>query len=142
MKLTICGSSTFRNEMIEMKKALILSGHEVIISPSIEKVPVSRIKVENYLFEDGSNDVSREGGYIEWYYNTISNCDAVVVVNISKDGIKNYINDETLNEINFALVSDKKIYFFNPLPFGIKFIDQEKSQKNIVIINGDLKKII
>lgn len=43
-------------------------------------------------------------------------CDAILVVNPDKRGVKNYIGGNTLMEIEFAYVLHKKIYCMNEIP--------------------------
>jgi uncharacterized membrane protein (UPF0127 family) len=50
--------------------------------------------------------------------------DAVLVLNYDRKGIKNYIGGNTLMEIGFAHVLNKKIYLMNPIP-EIEFYKSE-----------------
>jgi len=50
---------------------------------------------------------------IKRYYDLIKEAEAVLVLNVEKNGIKNYIGGNTLIEMAFAYVLDKKIYLLN-----------------------------
>lgn len=65
--------------------------------------------------------------------------DAVLVLNMEKNGQPNYIGGATFLEIFKAFELGKKIYLFNPVPEGI-FRD-ELLGMNPIVINGDLTSI-
>jgi len=67
--------------------------------------------------------------------------DAILVVNITKDNIENYVGANTFLEIGFAHYKQKKIFLLNPLP-GQSYIIDELETVEPEIINGDLSKII
>jgi nucleoside 2-deoxyribosyltransferase len=48
--------------------------------------------------------------------NAIKDSDAVLIVNLEKKGIANYIGGNTFLEMGFALAYGKKIYILNELP--------------------------
>lgn len=77
---------------------------------------------------------------IRWYYNSIFNSDAVLIVNLEKNRIKNYIGGNTLLEMGFAHVLNKRIFLLNDIP-DISYRDEILAIQPIVI-NGDLNKII
>lgn len=66
----------------------------------------------------------------------IKNVDAVLVVNMEKNGVPNYIGGATFLEIYDAFRYGKKIYFLNPLPEGI--LKDELIGFSPVILNGKL----
>ncbi|MFH0873949.1 MAG: hypothetical protein V1846_03915, partial [Candidatus Komeilibacteria bacterium] len=66
--------------------------------------------------------------------------DAVLVMNLDKRGIKNYIGGNTLMEIGFAHVLNQKIFLWNSIP-KIEYYQSEIEAVKPVIINGDLSKI-
>lgn len=70
---------------------------------------------------------------------TISNVDALLVLNYTKKGIDNYIGGSTFLEMHDAFRMEKKIFVMNPLPEGI-FTDEMIGFKPL-ILNGDLSLI-
>ena len=62
--------------------------------------------------------------------------DAVLVVNLDKDGQRNYIGGATFLEVFKAWESNKRIYFLNPLPEGV--LRDELVAMAPVVIDGDL----
>ena len=67
---------------------------------------------------------------------TIKKNDAVLVLNLEKKGIPNYIGGATFMEIIKAWELNKKIFFFNPIP-NCSFTD-ELTAINPIILNRDL----
>jgi len=84
--------------------------------------------------------LKRQEGFIKWWYNCIKNGDAILVCNFDKNGIKNYIGGNTLIEIGFAHVNDKKVFLLNPIPEEAPYVDEIKAMTGLVL-NGDLTKI-
>jgi len=76
---------------------------------------------------------------IRYYFNKIRNVDAILVVNETKNGIKNYIGGNSFLEMGFAHVFNKKIFLLNPIP-DILYKEELEIMKPI-ILNGDLNKI-
>lgn len=70
----------------------------------------------------------------------IKDSDAILVVNLDKKGIKNYIGANTFLEIGYAHCLNKKIFFLNPIPEQDYIRDEIKAAEPIVI-DQDLTKI-
>ena len=142
MKIAICGSLSFSKEMGETKDTLIKLG----FAP---QVPFSAVKILNGEFSQVEIDESKEDGSfyktaikndgIRRWHNVIKECDAILVLNFDKKGIKNYIGGNSFLEIGFAYVMDKKIYLLNPIP-EVSYKDEIMTMQPI-ILNGDLNKI-
>ncbi len=73
------------------------------------------------------------------FKNCAYSSDAILVLNFDKKGIKNYVGGNTLMEIAFAHVNNKKIYLLNPVP-DLSYNDEILAMYD-VILNGDLTKI-
>ena len=65
--------------------------------------------------------------------------DAVLVLNLDKDGFENYIGGATFLEMYDAFRLGKKIYLYNDIPKGI--LEDEIIGFNPIIINGKLEEI-
>jgi len=141
MKITICGSSAFRKQMIENRDELIKMGHEPIVHKDYEDI-VAGVKPDLLeMIENDHANAKKKYGWIKWYYNSIVNSDAILVLNYDKKGIKNYVGGNTLMEIGFAHVNNKKIFLLNPIPQEVSYAAEIEAMTD-VIINGDLSKII
>ena len=126
MKITLCGSGTFRKEMVEYKKILTELDHEVIIHPDYEaSVRDETPDMPKKIQEEGSV-AKRKYGYIRRYYDAIVGSDAILVLNFDKSGIAHYIGGNTLMEIGFAHVHGKKIFLLHQIP-DISYTDEIKA---------------
>lgn len=137
--VVICGSVKFRKEMVEARDKLNEMGYEGIICSVMEDLALGRNPELLRRIEENHSQVKKEYGFIKWYYNNIVNSDAILVLNYDKNGINNYIGGNTLMEIAFAYVNDKKIFLLNPVP-EISYRDEIVAMEPI-LLNGDLSKM-
>lgn len=139
MKITICGSSAFKKEMVEYKNKLEQIGHEAIIHPFYEKLAAGEMPELMQRIGKEHSEVKKQYNFIKWYYNSIVKSDAILVLNFKKKGIENYIGGNTLMEMGFAHVHDKKVFLLNPVPeIGYK---DEILATLTKILNHDLSQI-
>ncbi|MFA4817542.1 MAG: hypothetical protein WC608_02315 [Parcubacteria group bacterium] len=139
MKIVICGSSKFRHEMVEYKEKLEKLGHDVFVHEHYIKSAKGEMPELMERIGREHAVLKREQNYIKLYHDEIKNSDAVLILNFDKNGIKNYIGGNTLMEIGFAHVNDKKIFLLNPIP-DVSYADEIKAMTD-VILDGDLQKI-
>ena len=142
MRITICGSIIFTNEIKKIKDKLEKQGHQVNIPFTSEKILNEELTLEEYKREkEKGEDVKRkiDDNVIKRYYDLIKDSDAILVVNITKNNIKNYIGGNTFLEIGFAHVLNKKIYLFHDIP-QVSYSDEIEAMRPIVI-NSNLKLI-
>jgi len=140
MKIVICGSSFFRDKMIENKKLLIEMGHEAIIHPDYEAFARGEKQETWNLMHTDHVRAKKENNYIKWYYDAIVGADAILVLNYDKKGIANYVGGNTLMEIAFAHTNGKKIFLMNPVPQEVSYTDEIEAMYDEVL-NDDLSKI-
>lgn len=141
MKIVICGSSVFKEKMIEYQKLLLDLGHEGVVHPDyLAFINGEKQEVWSKISGGEHYEAKKSQGYIKWYYNAIVSSDAILVLNFDKRGIKNYIGGNTLMEIAFAHVHDKKIFLLNNIPEEVSYVDEIKAMFDLVL-NNDLKKI-
>lgn len=139
MKIAIIGSSKFAKEMVEYRDKLIELGHTVDVHEHYVAQAKGEMKdtIERINHEHASLKI--ENDYIKYHYNEIVKADAVLVLNFDKNGVANYIGGNTLMELGFAHVHDKKIFLLNPIP-EIAYSEEIEAVMPI-IINGDLSLI-
>jgi hypothetical protein len=136
MKIGIIGSMQFTEKMVEVRDklnqlgndAFITKLHEPFIGKSDEEKEVIKIEQKN------NQDAIRE------FWREMQGANAVLVLNLDKKGIANYIGGNTLMEIGFAHVLDQKIFLYNPIP-DIEYYKTEIEAVKPIIINQDLTKI-
>lgn len=136
MKIAICGSMAFTEQMFEVKEKLRKFGHEAVLSGFGEQY-LGKSQEE---IEELKRYHKHEKDAIKEFYEEIKNSDAILVLNYDRKGIKNYIGGNTLMEIGFAHVLEKRIFLLNPIP-EIEFYKDEIEATKPVILNGDLAKI-
>lgn len=122
----------FAREMIRIGKDLEKLGHKIVIQDDVEQHASGEIKQEDKWRK-------LEIDPLKTYFKEIQKSDAIIVINKDKNNIKNYIGGNTLIEMAFAYVSEKKIFLLNPVP-EISYSDEIESMKP-VILNGDLNKV-
>lgn len=114
MKITICSSLSFNSEVMEIKKKLESFGHTVLIPETMlecEKNGVTDIK--SWLAKQ-PKDYSH--GKMRLHFNKVKESDAILVCNIDKNNIKNYIGPSSFLEMGIAFHNNKKIFLLNPIP--------------------------
>jgi hypothetical protein len=146
MKIVICASVVFSNEIINTTEELEKEGHTVDIPFITKLIRDKKISLDQYIADkDREGDIKYREQYrdqvdmIKRYYGLINDCDAILVLNYDKKNIKDYIGGSVLMEMGFAHVLDKKIFLLNPIP-EMSYSDEIKDCKPI-IIDGDLSKI-
>lgn len=109
MKIVICGSSIFKEKMIEYQKLLLDLGHEGIVHPDyLAFINGEKQEIWSQVTGGEHHEAKKSQGYIKWYYDAIVASDAILVLNFDKKGVKNYIGGNALMEIAFAHVNNKK----------------------------------
>ena len=135
MKICICCSLSFTDEVKKIADRLYELGHEVflpngVIIDAIHKPDFDSVKAK------------RGNGYdfVREHFKKIEESDAMLVCNFTKNGIDNYIGANTFLEMGFAYYVKKPIYALNPLP-DYKYINDELLNFDVKVINGDLSEI-
>ena len=135
MKICICCSLSFTDEVRKIADNLRELGHEVflpngIIIDTIHKANFNPVKAK------------RQNGYdfIKEHFKKIEKSDAVLVCNFTKNDVDNYIGANTFLEMGFAYYINKPIYALNPLP-DYKYINDELLNFDVKVINGNLSEI-
>lgn len=121
----------FFKEFAETKTALEKLGHEVtiplyvdeLLKGEIDKTVTDQRKLDNELIKANFEEVKRN--------------DAILVMNITKSDVENYIGANTFIEMAFAHILNKKIYLYNPLP-NLPYINQELTSMKPVVIEQNL----
>jgi len=146
MKITICGSIAFQDEVLSLKEKLEKLGHEVKLWPSRLKDENGKpISVTEYykIRHSANNDEKwvwdRKAEAVLEHFEKVAWSDAILVANYDKKDVKGYIGGNTLMEMGLAFFLKKKIYLLNQVP-ELPYKEEILGVKPI-IINGDLSKI-
>jgi len=140
MKITICGSVKFADKLVDIYRQLEKLGHEPVMHEDMFGIADGTAKELIDGIGLDHSEVKKKHNFIKLWYNLIVGSDAILVCNFDKNGIKNYIGGNTLMEIGFAHVNDKKIFLLNPVPEDVPYVDEIKAMVDSVI-EVDLSKI-
>jgi hypothetical protein len=136
MKIGVIGSMQYTERMLEVRDKLRTLGHDAFVTdlhtPFIGKTDEEKetIKIE----QKNNHDAIRE------FWRMMQGADAVLVVNLDKHGIKNYIGGNTFLEMGFAHVLGQKIFLLNSIP-TMPHYETEIVAMKPVVLDGDLAKI-
>jgi hypothetical protein len=140
MKITICGSVKFADKLVDIYRQLEELGHEPVMHEDIFGIADGTAKELINGIGLNHSEIKKKHNFIKLWHNLIINSDAILVCNFDKNRIKNYIGGNTLMEIGFAHVNDKKVFLLNPVPEDVPYVDEIKAMLDS-IIDGDLCKI-
>lgn len=131
MKIVICGSMSAAAEMLRFSNILKSKGHTVVVPENID-AHANGHNIEN-AHEKMELDVFKN------YYEEIEKSDAVLVVNETKGDEKNYVGPNSLIEMAFAYVLNKKIFILHAIPDSS--IKDEVVAMNPIELKGDISGI-
>ncbi len=142
MKIYVLGSNSFVKEMVDTKNKLIEIGLDAWIHQDYEDHVSGKKKAfVNANGIPGENaDFKKAHDYINQHYKHILESDAIIIVNLEKKGVKNYIGGNCLMEIGMAYVNKKKIFLSNDIPTESAYLD-ELIAMDPICLHGDLNNI-
>ncbi|MEX0650293.1 MAG: hypothetical protein WD200_04780 [Candidatus Andersenbacteria bacterium] len=136
MKIGILGSMQFTENMLEVRDQLRTMGHDAFVTdlhtPFIGKSDEEKEKIK--IDQKNNLDAIRE------MWRLMQDAEAVLVLNVDKHGVENYIGGNTFLEMGFAHVLNQKIFLYNPIP-DMPYYKTEMEAMKPVVIHGDLSKI-
>lgn len=143
MKIAICSSTQFLNEVKDVADKLVAMGHKIVYPYTIGKVIRGEADSDDVM-SDKDNGLWHERGIkhdsLRSYYKEIKNSDAILVTNFKKNGIEGYIGGAVLLEMGFAHILNKYIFLLNEIP-DMAYTEEIKMMQPVVI-DGELGKII
>lgn len=123
MKITICGSIAFLDQMMDYEARLREYGHEVFIPDFVAQdsagTPMDAKEFYRIRKSGGMDPIwfeREKSRAIKEHFDKISISDAILVVNPEKNGIPGYIGGNTLMEMGVAFHLGKDIYILENLP--------------------------
>lgn len=122
----------FAKEILKLKRELEYLGHIVTIPHDTENYVKNKVPEEKKW-------IKIEHDLIKGYFNEIKKTDAVLIANYDKNNIKGYIGGNSLIELAFGYVLNKKIFLLNQVP-KLAYSDEIEAMQPIVL-NRDLRKI-
>ncbi|MFH1801584.1 MAG: CYTH domain-containing protein [archaeon] len=140
MKITICGSVQFADRLVDIYHQLKELGHEPMMHKNMFGIADGSAKELISGIYRNHAEVKRKNNFIKWWHDCIKSGDAVLICNFDKKNIPNYIGGNTLMEMGFAHVNNKKIFLLNPVPKEVPYSDEIEAMVDKVL-HGDLTKI-
>jgi hypothetical protein len=140
MKITVCGSVTFAKELVAIYRRLEDLGHRPMMHKEMFGIADGTARELIRGISQNHAETKRKHGFIKWWHDCIKSGDALLVCNFDKNGVKNYVGGNSLMEMGFAHVHDKKIFLLNPVPEELPYADEIKAMVDVVL-NGDLRAI-
>jgi hypothetical protein len=135
MKIFICCSKHIYDKVPAIKKELESKGHVITLPNSFD----APMKEEEMKVMGSEEHRKWKAGMLRLQKEKVAANDAVLVLNMEKNGQSNYVGGATFLETFKAFELDKKIFFYNPLPDN--FLQDELLAMGPLIINGDLSLI-
>jgi nucleoside 2-deoxyribosyltransferase len=130
--IILCGSIACADEIIRVRDELGALGFDVEIPYGVHQY------IENGFVhtpaEERAGD-KKDNDLIKRYYELIKKYDAVLIVNVEKNGKLNYIGGNTFLEMGFAHVLEKPLFVLNPLP-EVMYRDELEAMRPIVLNNN------
>lgn len=136
MRVVVCGSMTESRLMLDLERRLREAGHGVDL-PEFTGSYASLEDTSQMHVESARNKMEHD--LIRRYFYKIRDGDAILVANVKRHGIENYIGGNSFLEMGFAHVLSKPIYLLNPIP-QMLYSDEIVAMRPI-IVNGDLSLI-
>jgi len=139
MKVMICGSMTFANEMLATKNRLEELGHQVKIPSDTQQI-VDGLHDHDDLEGDYRHCI--KNNIMKKHFKFVEENDSILVLNHAKNGLNGYIGAASLMEIGLAYHLGKKIFLLNeiPDPKEARWAHEVKIMQPM-ILKGDLEMV-
>ena len=135
MNIFLCCSRHFYAKIPPIKAQLEDAGHHITLPNSYDNPG----KEEAMRQEGAQAHVQWKASMIRLQKEKVEANDAILVLNLEKNGVQNYIGGATFLEIFQAFELEKKIFIYNPLPDGI--FKDELTAMAPHVIHRDLSRI-
>lgn len=137
MKIVICSSMAFAQEILDTQRALEDMGHACLVPEGIPEflngehvsgVGGAQRKIDNDFIRSHWKKIKRK------------DVDVVLILNHSKNGIRGYVGGNSFLEMGFAHVLRKPIFLLFPIP-DMPSCKEEMEGMQPTILDGDLSRI-
>ena len=137
--ITICCSAAFYKQALELEKALKKLGFKVKIPSTAYKMEKnSNFEVSFYkTWHKDKKHYPKKTKLMNEHFKKVLQADAILVLNLEKNGVQGYIGGNGLLEMFLAYMNKKPIYIYNPISDDLN-IAEEVYGLNPIFINQDL----
>ncbi|MEK6969863.1 MAG: hypothetical protein AABW48_05540 [Nanoarchaeota archaeon] len=122
MKITLCSSATFFEQLGDIKKSLEERGYEVFL-PSMKDF--------HHLEEDALAKIQYD--LINEHFQKIEQSDAIYVANYDKNGVAGYIGGNSFLEMGLAFYRKIPIFLLQEIPPQISYREELIALQPIVV---------
>lgn len=133
MKICICCSLSFGDDVREIATRLEKMGHEVLLPNGV----INRL-IEQEDFDPIQAKIDTDSNHK--HVDKVREADVILVCNYTKNGIENYIGANSFAEMFTAYYFDKPIYTLFPLP-DMPYINDEINSFGVRVLEGDISRI-
>jgi len=140
--ITICCSASFYKQALETQEVLRKRGFKVMIPHTANKMEKSGdYRTETYkTWYKNPKDYKKKAALMRQHFKKVMECDAILVLNYEKNGVRGYIGGNTLMEMALAFHLRKPIYILNPVSESSPLYEEILGM-NPVFLKGSLKKL-
>ena len=121
-RIVLCGSMKLKEKIFEVEEYLKNKGYEVV-TPKEFRLERTKGDATKLHFDEITNEKT----------------DIVLAVNVTKNGIENYIGPNTFAEIAMAFYFNKKIYLLNDIYEPYR---DELEGWNVISLKGNLENLV
>jgi hypothetical protein len=124
--ITICSSSNFYRQAVDIKAKLEAMGYEVLIPQLALRMQESGdFEVSHYKTWFGNaDDYDKKAQLMRDHFAAVKKADAILVLNFEKRGVQNYIGGNVLMEMGLAFDRDEQIFVLNEIPEESSFLEE------------------
>lgn len=115
--ITICSSASFYKQVLDLERQLKQLDFKVLIPITAKKMQkTGNFNVDYYKswYKDPKS-YSKKAKLMKLHFNKVIKGDAILVVNLEKNGKKGYIGPNALMEMAFAFYHKKPIFIYNEI---------------------------
>lgn len=124
--VTICTSSSFYKQAVELQEELQKKGFNVIVPVMAERMKkdnnFERTSYQPWLTDPTKYDV--KAGLMHGHFDKVLKADAILVINHEKHGVPNYIGGNVLMEMGLAFHLGIPIVILNDVPEESSFKEE------------------
>lgn len=142
MKITLCGSIAFIDEMLETKEKLEKIGHEVKLPPTeiIDNNGKPMSVKEYYAIRKTTQEIDgwiweKKAEAMRNHFDKVIWAEAILVLNYDKNEVPCYVGANTLLEMGLAFHHNKRIFMLNEIP-EVSYKEEILGMQPIVINNN------
>lgn len=140
--IAVCSSASFYKEVLEIEKQLKKLGFKVRVPITAKRMKkMGNFDVSTHkTWLKNKNEYKKKVALMKGHFKEILKSDAILMVNLKKNGIEGYIGGNGLLEMGLAFHHKKTIYVLNQIKDTHPFAEEIIGLGSI-FINNDLKKI-